>query len=105
MSTVYYEGYFKVTYYCKACKYPPGSIKTASGEIPEKDFTCAVDDSFFKKYKGCYVTLKNGGMYQIQDCHFHGPNILDIYNGDDDICDCKNRRDSGKTFYGQIWFD
>ena len=98
----YYTGTFRITHYCSACNDPPYSTETASGKTPMKNLTCALDYSLYKKFEGKYLNLTGKNMLEIIDFHRKGKNIVDIYNGDCDECECDYCSDNDKVLRGAI---
>ena len=96
---------YKLTVYCTACNSPKGSRQTASGATATAGLTVAVHRDFYKKNKGRRIHLtiydNNGNIMSehlpyIQDIHGNSSNVIDLYIGERDRCDCNNHPWSGK---------
>ena len=92
----------RVTVYCSACNSPKYSRQTASGSVATAGYTVAVHRDFYKKNKGRRILLEIHNeqreklMPYIQDIHGNSPDVIDIYIGERDVCDCVHHPWSGK---------
>lgn len=96
---------YKLTVYCSACNSPPGSRQTAIGVKATAGLTVAVHKSLYKDHKGDRIHLKiydeEGNIMSehlpyIQDIHGNKSNVIDLYIGERNTCDCNNHPWSGK---------
>lgn len=90
-------GKFKITCYCTACNSPKGSKETASGQDAEKGTTVAVHKDLFNKYKNKRIYIKGIGYRLIQDKHSNTKNVIDVYVGEYETCECDFHPYSGKV--------
>lgn len=93
--------------YCSACNSPNHSRTTATkGVQAQAGLTVAVSQQLFKRYKGKRIHLKiyddegkimSEHLPYIHDNHNNSNNIIDLYIGERDNCDCKNHIWSNKS--------
>jgi len=88
---------YKLTVYCSACNSPKGSRQTAIGATATAGLTVAVHKNLYKQHKGRRIHLiiydNNGNVMSehlpyIQDIHGNSSDIIDLYIGERDVCDC-----------------
>lgn len=84
----YYEIRMNITAYCSACNSPKGSTKTAS-EIPAYVGSVAMKGVPF----GTKIHIEGYGTFTVLDRP--GNNVVDVYVGTMDKCNCKHAGYSG----------
>ena len=86
-----------LTVFCSACNSPKGSRQTAIGATATAGLTVAVHKDLYKQYKGRRIHLKiydeEGNILSehlpyIQDIHGNSSNLIDLYIGERDRCEC-----------------
>lgn len=96
---------YKLTVYCTACNSPRGSRQTASGATATAGLTVAVHRDFYKKHKGerihlviydNYGNVMSEHLPYIQDIHGNASNVIDLYIGERNRCECNYHPWSGK---------
>ena len=91
---------YRVTVYCTACNSPKGSRETASGATATAGDTVAVHKSLYRTSKGrrILIEIDNGEklMPYIQDIHGNSSDVIDIYIGERDTCNCHKHPWSGR---------
>ena len=96
---------YKLTVYCSACNSPKGSRQTAIGATATAGLTVAVHKSLYKEHKGQRIHLKiyddRGNIISehlpyIHDIHGNSNNVIDLYIGERNVCDCNKHPWSGK---------
>ena len=97
---------YKLTVYCSDCNSPKGSRQTAIGATATAGLTVAVHKNLYKQHKGKRIHLKifddRGNILSehlpyIQDIHGNSSNVIDLYVGERDVCDCNKHPWSGKN--------
>ena len=86
---------YKITRYCSACNSPKGSRDTASGETATAGVTVAVHRTKYSKNKE--IDIPGIGKRKIQDKHGNGENVIDVYVGECETCNCSKHPYSGMT--------
>jgi hypothetical protein len=89
---------YRLTVFCSACNSPRGSRATASGAQATAGLTVAVWESLYRQKKGKRIhlivydndkrTILSEHLPYIQDIHGNGNNVIDLYIGERDRCDC-----------------
>ena len=96
---------YELTVYCTACNTPKGTRETAIGEIATAGYTVAVHRDLYKAHKGKRIHLKiyddNGNIISehlpyIHDIHGNNSNVIDLYIGEREFCECNKHPWSGK---------
>ena len=90
---------YRLTVYCSACNSPRGSRQTAIGATATAGLTVAVPESMFRRHKGERIhltiydddgTVMSEHLPYIQDIHGNSSNVIDLYIGERDRCDCNH---------------
>ena len=87
-------GRYRLTCFCSACNSPKGSRQTASGSLATAGTTVAVHPSKYSKNK--QITIEGIGTRLIQDKHGNSPDVIDIYVGECQYCNCSSHPYSGR---------
>jgi 3D (Asp-Asp-Asp) domain-containing protein len=88
-------GKFKITCFCSACNSPKGSRQTASGANATAGVTVAVHPSLYEKNKRIHI--EGIGDRLIQDKHGNSTNVIDVYVGECNTCQCSRHPYSGRV--------
>lgn len=91
---------YKLTVFCSACNSPKGSRQTAIGAVATAGLTVAVHKNFYRNHKGKRIhlivydndrrTILSEHLPYIQDIHGNSENVIDLYIGERDRCDCNH---------------
>ena len=97
---------YRLTVFCSACNSPKGSRQTAIGAVATAGLTVAVCKSLYRAHKGRRIHLKvydnnrrtilSEHLPYIQDIHGNSDNVIDLYIGERDKCDCNHHPWSNK---------
>lgn len=97
---------YRLTVFCTACNDPKGSRQTASGATATAGLTVSVPKSFYRAHKGERIhlivydndrrTILSEHLPYIQDFHSNSDNVIDLYIGERDRCDCRHHPWSNK---------